>query len=91
MPTVLSLAETGAEWRLNVDSHGPGVKDPDAETDGRIWEFKAPQSTNHTVSSQFERVCERASRLVIDLRRCGLDSEPAFVQAERRFAGQPKP
>ena len=54
MPTVLSLAETGAEWRLNVDSHGPGVKDPDAETDGRIWGFKAPQDTNHTVSSQFE-------------------------------------
>ena len=56
MPTVLSLAETGAEVHLHVDSHGPGVKDPDAETDGRIWEFRAPQGANHTFSSQFERV-----------------------------------
>lgn len=41
---------------LHVDSHDPGVKDPDAETDGRIWEFRAPQGANHTFSSQFERV-----------------------------------
>ena len=36
------------------------------ETDGRIWEFKAPQGgSNSAVSSQFKRAGIQASRLVL--------------------------
>ena len=45
---------------LHVDSHDPGVKDPYAETDGRIWEFRTPQGANRAISSQFERVGKQA-------------------------------
>ena len=63
---MLRLAETGAEVHLHVDSYDPGVKDPGAETDGWIWEFKAPQGvSNSAVSNQFKRAGIQASRLVL--------------------------
>lgn len=70
--------------------HTPGVKNPDVEIDGEIWEFKAPRgaSEKNTISDQFKKARKQASRLVIDLRRCGLSDEVAIEQIERRFRGQ---
>lgn len=89
--TALRLAETGAEVLFRVDSHDAGAKNPDAEMDERIWEFKAPKgATGNTVSDQFKRAGKQAQRLVLDLRRSGLDDAVGLAQAERRFAGQSK-
>ena len=89
--TALRLAETGTDVLFRVDSHDAGAKNPDAEMSQQIWEFKAPRgATGNTVSDQFKRAGKQARRLVLDLRRSGLDDAVGLAQAERRFAGQSK-
>lgn len=68
----------------------PGVKNPDIEIDGEAWEIKSPRgsSSKNTISDQFKRARRQASRLVLDLSRCGVAEELAIRQATRRFHGQ---
>ena len=88
--TAQALADLGHTVRFRVVDHTPGVKNPDVEIDGEIWEFKAPRgaSEKNTISDQFKKARKQASRLVIDLRRCGLSDGVAIEQIERRFRGQ---
>lgn len=92
MRTAQTLASTGLSVRFRPLSHDHGVKNPDVEIDGEIWELKAPKgsSEKNTISDQFKRAGKQASRLVIDLRRCGLPDDIAVAQIERRFNGQSK-
>ena len=88
--TAQALADLGHTVRFRVVNNTPGVKNPDVEIDGEIWEFKAPRgaSEKNTISDQFKKARKQASRLVIDLRRCGLSDGVAIEQIERRFRGQ---
>lgn len=89
--TALRLAESGTDVLFRVDSHDVGAKNPDAEMNQQIWEFKAPTgATDNTISDQFKRAGKQAQRLVLDLRRSGLDDELGLAQAGRRFAGKSK-
>lgn len=89
--TALRLAETGTNVFFRIDSSDTGAKNPDAEMDEQIWEFKAPKgSTDNTVSDQFKRAGKQAQRLVLDLRRSGMDDAYGLAQAGRRFGGQSK-
>lgn len=89
--TALRLAEEGMDVLFRIDSREEGVKNPDAEMNQQIWEFKAPTgATDNTISEQFRRSGKQAQRLVLDLRRSGLDDELGLAQAGRRFAGKSK-
>lgn len=89
--TALRLAEEGMDVLFRIDSREEGVKNPDAEMNQQIWEFKAPTgATDNTISGQFRRSGKQAQRLVLDLRRSGLDDELGLAQAGRRFAGKSK-
>lgn len=89
--TALRLAESGTDVLFRVDSHDVGAKNPDVEMNQQIWEFKAPTgATDNTISDQFKRAGKQAQRLVLDLRRSGLDDELGLAQAGRRFAGKSK-
>ena len=91
MLTALRLAEEGMDVLFRIDSREEGVKNPDAEMNQQIWEFKAPTgATDNTISGQFRRSGKQAQRLVLDLRRSGLDDELGLAQAGRRFAGKSK-
>ena len=85
--TALTLAETGAEVLFRIDLNTPGAKNPDAEMDQRIWEFKAPQgSTIRTIENQMKRAGKQAANLVLDLRRSSLDDDEALGVVKRRLA-----
>lgn len=87
--TALRLAETGTNVFFRIDSNDTGAKNPDAEMDEQIWEFKAPRgATANTISDQFKRAGKQAQRLVLDLRRSGMDDAQGLAQAGRRFAGK---
>lgn len=89
--TALRLAEEGMDVLFRIDSREEGVKNPDVEMNQQIWEFKAPTgATDNTISDQFRRAGKQAQRLVLDLRRSGLDDELGLAQAGRRFAGKSK-
>ena len=89
--TALRLAESGTDVLFRVDSHDVGAKNPDAEMNQQIWEFKAPTgATDNTISDQFKRAGKQAQRLVLDLRRSGMDDAQGLAQAGRRFAGKSK-
>ena len=89
--TALRLAETGTNVFFRIDSNDTGAKNPDTEMDEQIWEFKAPRgATTNTISDQFKRAGKQAQRLVLDLRRSGIDDAQGLAQAGRRFAGQSK-
>lgn len=89
--TALRLAETGTNVFFRIDSNDTGAKNPDAEMDEQIWEFKAPRgATANTISDQFKRAGKQAQRLVLDLRRSGMDDAQGLAQAGRRFAGKSK-
>jgi len=90
MKTAQTLAASGRRVVFRPLVHGDRVKNPDAEIDGEIWEFKAPRgsSEKNTIYDQFKRARKQAQRLAIDLRRCGLDDTLALAPIKNRFAGQ---
>lgn len=89
LATADRLAEEGMQVFMLPIDNTPGVKNPDAEVDGVVWEFKAPRgSSPSTIQSQFKRAGKQAERLVLDLRRCGLEDSKALADIERRFYGR---
>lgn len=84
------LARHGHAVIFKKIDNTPGAKNPDAYVDGEVFEFKSPKgsSEKNTISDQFKRGRRQSSRLVLDLRRCGLDDNLAVSQIERRFFGQ---
>lgn len=91
LATADRLAEAGMTVTMRPIDNTPGVKNPDAEIDGEVWEFKAPKgSGKNTISEQFKRAGHQAERLVLDLRRSGLDDEQAISESKRRFFGRQK-
>ena len=84
--TAATLAQHGHRIEFRPLSTRPGVKNPDAIMDGEIWEFKSPTgSGKNTISHQFSRARQQSARLVIDLRRSGLDEGAAVSEARRRL------
>lgn len=92
MRTAQTLVASGRHVVFRRENYGTGVKNPDAEIDGEIWEFKAPKgsSEKNTIADQFKRAGKQAERLVIDLRRCGVPDAIATEQIKRRFYGHKK-
>ena len=88
--TAQALAAAGHEVVFRVPVNQKGVKNPDVDMDGQVWEFKAPEggSEKNTISDQFKKARSQSRRLVIDLRRCKLSDPVACGQIERRFRGQ---
>ncbi len=85
--TAETLARHGHVIEFRPLSNLPGVKNPDAVMDGEIWEFKSPTGAGkNTISHQFSRARQQSERLVIDLRRSGLDEVDAIREARRRLA-----
>lgn len=91
LTTAHTLAQNGHHVEFRPLSNVPGVKNPDVTMDGKIWEFKAPLgSGKNTINHQFARARRQSSRLVIDLRRSGLNDALAIDQARRRLAAEKK-
>lgn len=89
LATADRLAESGMTVSMLPIDNTPGVKNPDAEVDGEVWEFKAPMGgSKNTISDQFKKAGRQAPRLVLDLRRSRLDDREALAQIERRFFGR---
>ena len=90
--TAEKIAKHGLDFSFNQLKYGEGVKNPDVKIFGEVWEFKSPKGSSEksTIDSQFKRGKKQASRLVIDLERCGLPDELAVSQIERRFYGATK-
>ena len=87
--TALRLAETGTDVLFRVDSHDAGAKNPDAEMNQQIWEFKAPTGQGkNTIDSQMKRAGKQAERLVLDLRRSKLDDRESIEYIRRNMQGR---
>ncbi|CED90614.1 hypothetical protein [Actinomyces succiniciruminis] len=88
--TADTLAEHGYNIVFRMIDNTPGVKNPDVEIDGVVWEFKSPEGSSEksTIADQFKKARRQADRMAIDLRRCGLNDSVAKSQIARRFKGQ---
>ena len=87
--TALRLAEEGMDVLFRVDSREEGVKNPDAEMNQQVWEFKAPTGEGkNTVDSQMKRAGKQAERLVLDLRRSKLDDREAIGDIRQGMQGR---
>lgn len=87
--TALRLAETGTDVLFRIDSHDAGAKNPDAEMDQQIWEFKAPTGQGkNTIDTQMKRAGKQAERLVLDLRRSKLDDRASIEYIRRNISGR---
>lgn len=87
--TALRLAESGMDVFFRVDSHDVGAKNPDAEMNQQIWEFKAPTGQGqNTVDSQMKRAGKQAERLVLDLRRSKLDDKESIGDVRQGMQGR---
>lgn len=92
LATVERLRAAGFNPKFRLIDNTPGVKNPDLEINGKVWEMKSPtgKSEKNTISEQFKRAGKQASRLVLDLQRCGLGDQRAVEQAVERFHHQGK-
>lgn len=87
--TALRLAETGMDVLFRVDSREEGAKNPDAEMNQQVWEFKAPTGEGkNTIDSQMKRAGKQAERLVLDLRRSKLDDREAIGDIRQGMQGR---
>ena len=87
--TALRLAETGMDVLFRIDSRDTSAKNPDAEMNQQIWEFKAPKGQGkNTVDSQMKRAGKQAERLVLDLRRSKLDDREAIGEIRPGMQGR---
>ena len=87
--TALRLAETGMNVLFRIDSRDTSAKNPDAEMNQQIWEFKAPKGQGkNTVDSQMKRAGKQAERLVLDLRRSELDDRESIEYIRRNMSGR---
>jgi hypothetical protein len=87
--TALRLAETGKDVLFRVDSHDVGAKNPDAEMNQQIWEFKAPTGQGkNTIDSQMKRAGKQAERLVLDLRRTKLGDKESIRDIRQSMQGR---
>ena len=87
--TALRLAETGANVLFRIDSRDTSAKNPDAEMNQQVWEFKAPTGQGkNTIDSQMRRAGKQAERLVLDLRRSKLDDEESILYIRRSMQGR---
>lgn len=87
--TALRLAETGIDVLFRIDSREEGVKNPDAEMNQQIWEFKAPTGQGkNTVDSQMKRAGKQTERLVLDLRRSKLDDKESIQDVRQGMQGR---
>lgn len=87
--TALRLAETGTNVLFRIDSRDTSAKNPDAEMNQQVWEFKAPKGQGkNTIDSQMKRAGKQAERLVLDLRRSKLDDEESILYIRRSMQGR---
>lgn len=87
--TALRLAETGLDVLFRIDSRDAGAKNPDAEMNQQVWEFKAPTGQGkNTIDSQMKRAGKQAERLVLDLRRSKLDDRESIGEIRRSMQGR---
>ena len=87
--TALRLAEEGVDVLFRIDSREKGVKNPDAEMNQQVWEFKAPTGQGkNTVDSQMKRAGKQTERLVLDLRRSELDDKKSIRDVRQGMQGR---
>ena len=87
--TALRLAETGLDVLFRIDSRDEGAKNPDAEMNQQVWEFKAPTGQGkNTIDSQMRRAGKQAERLVLDLRRSKLDDRESIGEIRQSMQGR---
>jgi hypothetical protein len=87
--TALRLAEEGTDVLFRIDSREEGVKNPDAEMNQQVWEFKAPTGQGkNTVDSQMKRAGKQTERLVLDLRRSKLDDKESIQDVRQSMQGR---
>lgn len=89
MLTALRLAEEGMDVLFRIDSRKKGAKNPDAEMNQQVWEFKAPTGEGkNTVDSQMKRAGKQTERLVLDLRRSELDDKKSIRDVRQGMQGR---
>ena len=89
MLTALRLAEEGTDVLFRIDSREEGAKNPDAEMNQQVWEFKAPTGEGkNTIDSQMKRAGKQAERLVLDLRRSKLDDKESIGEIRPGMQGR---
>lgn len=87
--TALRLAEEGMDVLFRIDSREKGAKNPDAEMNQQVWEFKAPTGQGkNTIDSQMKRAGKQTERLVLDLRRCELDDKKSIRDVRQGMQGR---
>ena len=87
--TALRLAEEGMDVLFRIDSRKKGAKNPDAEMNQQVWEFKAPTGEGkNTVDSQMKRAGKQTERLVLDLRRSELDDKKSIRDVRQGMQGR---
>lgn len=87
--TALRLAEEEMDVLFRIDSRKKGAKNPDAEMNQQVWEFKAPTGEGkNTVDSQMKRAGKQTERLVLDLRRSELDDKKSIRDVRQGMQGR---
>lgn len=87
LATAQRLAAVGLAVKFREIDTTKGVKNPDIEISGIVWEMKSPLgSGKNTVSRQLARSARQSHRLVYDNTRRPLDDTNVILELRRRLA-----
>lgn len=63
-----------------------GMKTPDIEFDGIVWEMKSPTGgSDHTIKHNLSRAKKQSRNIIVDLRRCKLPEDQAIKDLQHHF------
>lgn len=84
--TVNYFLNLGYDIELIPPSQIKGLQMPDIMLEGKPWEMKAPQGgTKNTIRHAMQNAGHQSSNVIIDLRRCKLNTEYAIKDIEAQF------
>jgi hypothetical protein len=80
------LAAQGKNIEFLVPSRTKGMKTPDLQMDGILWEMKSPIGKGkNTIQRTLKRAVAQSHNAIIDLRRTGLHQDAAIAETKRQI------
>jgi hypothetical protein len=86
LETVYLLSKHGKSIEFIKPNMTKGVRSPDIQMDGLLWEIKSPKGkSKRTIEKQFHRASKQSKNLILDLRRVKISLKKSLSETQRQF------
>jgi hypothetical protein len=79
-------ADIGKNVEFLTPAYSKGIRTPDIQMDGVLWEIKSPQgNSRRTIENNYRMAEKQSQNIIFDLRRMSMDEIKAIAAIKREF------